>query len=176
MWSLLVRVPSYLCSGLLVCLMLSFSTSSEGNPNRDFRIKTPNSDEKNNPRYYSGTSGFNPAGDICEAEGEEDLTESNDLDADRIPNDVDNCPFTFNPLQTNTDGDRSGDACENSIIYYYGGNSPYYKSYNTIAIIGDGDTDGDFVIDTIDNCLTVFNPLNTDTNFDGIGDACNYQN
>jgi hypothetical protein len=34
------------------------------------------------------------------------------------------------------------------------------------------DTDGDFIIDISDNCPTVFNPDQADSNNDGIGDAC----
>src|SRR5262245_18635691 len=42
-----------------------------------------------------------------------------DQDGDGIPDDVDNCPVTFNPSQTNSDvasdppGDPFGDACDN---------------------------------------------------------------
>ncbi|NQV91442.1 hypothetical protein HQ489_03120 [Candidatus Woesearchaeota archaeon] len=35
-----------------------------------------------------------------------------DSDKDGIPDDVDNCPFTFNPDQKDTDGDGKGDACD----------------------------------------------------------------
>jgi len=36
-----------------------------------------------------------------------------DSDGDTIPDDVDNCPDTPNPSQTNSDGDSHGDACDN---------------------------------------------------------------
>ena len=39
-----------------------------------------------------------------------------DLDGDGIPNDVDNCPLTPNPLQDDTDGDGVGDACDNCTL------------------------------------------------------------
>lgn len=35
-----------------------------------------------------------------------------------------------------------------------------------------GDTDGDGVLDTVDNCPLVANPDQSDIDFDGIGDAC----
>lgn len=35
-----------------------------------------------------------------------------DMDEDGIPDDVDNCPEVYNPLQIDSDGDGIGDACE----------------------------------------------------------------
>ncbi|NOZ01132.1 MAG: hypothetical protein GXP54_04505 [Deltaproteobacteria bacterium] len=60
----------------------------------------------------------------------------------------DNCPVVYNPGQTDTDGDGTGDACES-------------------------DTDNDGWPDANDNCPAVFNPkqVNTDGANDG-GDAC----
>lgn len=54
---------------------------------------------------------------------------------------------SYNPAQTDTDGDRIGDACETDI-------------------------DGDTVNDGVDNCPLVANPDQRDSDGDGQGDAC----
>jgi hypothetical protein len=74
-----------------------------------------------------------------------------DLDGDGIPNASDNCPFTSNPLQTDTDADGLGDACDS---------------------VNDVDFDGDGILNSGDNCPFTSNPLQTDTDADGQGDAC----
>ena len=56
-------------------------------------------------------------GDACDDDDDNDLV----LDVE------DNCPLTFNPLQSDFDGDGEGDAC-------------------------DGDTDGDRVVNQLDLC------------------------
>lgn len=77
------------------------------------------------------------------------ITGSDDIDGDGIPDSEDNCPDTYNPDQTDSDGDGVGDACD------------------------DGeDTDGDGIPDSEDNCPTTWNPGQEDSDGDGIGDAC----
>lgn len=70
-----------------------------------------------------------------------------DSDLDSIFDDEDNCPDTFNPTQTDTDGDGFGDAC-------------------------DPDIDNDGLLNENDNCPFTANPTQTDTDGDGQGDAC----
>lgn len=43
---------------------------------------------------------------------------------------------------------------------------------SAITLNGGGDTDGDGIPDVRDNCLTVYNPDQADSNRDTIGDAC----
>jgi len=59
---------------------------------------------------------------------------------------VDNCPFTSNPAQQDSNNNGIGDVCD--------------------------DQDSDGVFDTQDNCPTTFNPDQRDGDGDGIGDAC----
>lgn len=70
-----------------------------------------------------------------------------DTDLDGIFDDTDNCVLVPNPDQSDIDGDRQGDAC-------------------------DDDMDGDGILNVNDNCPTVPNPAQEDTDGDGTGDAC----
>ncbi len=78
---------------------------------------------------------------------EETVLPPTDTDGDTIADESDNCPFTLNVDQINTDGDSEGDACD-----------------------ADDDNDGDG--DSLDNCPVIANEDQTDTDDDGIGDAC----
>jgi hypothetical protein len=62
------------------------------------------------PRYCQGTS---PCAGQCNTTGCQILDErsTSDLDHDGISDFLDNCAVTFNPSQTDTDGDGFGDAC-----------------------------------------------------------------
>jgi cysteine-rich repeat protein len=84
--------------------------------------------------------------DTCEAFGppHEIL---GDADQDEVNDNLDNCPLVSNPLQTDTDLDGLGDAC-------------------------DYDDDNDGVLDEVDNCPLVPNPAQIDVDGDGIGDIC----
>ena len=70
-----------------------------------------------------------------------------DQDLDGIMDDEDNCPETYNPTQTDTDGDGIGDAC-------------------------DSDIDGDGDPNATDNCPYNPNANQADIDADGLGDEC----
>ena len=74
-----------------------------------------------------------------------------DFDGDGIADYIDNCPYTPNPNQVDSNYDFIGDACE-----------AYYAE----------DSDEDGVADFIDNCPLTANPQQFDSDYDGIGDAC----
>jgi hypothetical protein len=74
-------------------------------------------------------------------------TAPTDQDGDGVTDDRDNCLDVPNPDQLDTDGDKTGDAC-------------------------DGDDDGDGVFDEDDNCPLVPNADQADANSNGVGDAC----
>ncbi|UCD17513.1 MAG: PKD domain-containing protein [Candidatus Zixiibacteriota bacterium] len=92
----------------------------------------------------------------------------------------DNCPTTYNPDQSNIDGDQLGDSCDNCFEIY----NPKQEDADTDGV-GDScdlctDTDNDgygepgFPASTCetDNCPSLFNPDQVDNDGDGLGDAC----
>ncbi len=75
-----------------------------------------------------------------------------DQDADGVCDSRDNCSGVANPDQSNCDwgaasGDTLGDAC-------------------------DTDIDGDGVLNGVDTCPYAYDPSNTDSDGDGVGDVC----
>jgi predicted Zn-dependent protease len=72
-------------------------------------------------------------------------------DGDTWANPIDNCPFTANEDQADSNGNGIGDACE---------------------ACPSGDSDGDGVCDNVDDCPNVADPSQADLDDDGFGDAC----
>ena len=102
-----------------------------------------------------------------------------DLDNDGIPDSNDNCPISFNPNQADFDQDGVGDMCDvcNVGMPCNDGNPNTTNDIidvncqcNGTPVITDIDNDG--IPDNADNCPTVFNPTQLDSNSNGIGDAC----
>lgn len=94
-----------------------------------------------------------------------------DSDGDGIPDAMDNCPHTFNPVrpldggaQGDADHDGVGDACD--ACPFDANTTPQCNA----SPMGDRDHDG--MPDAMDNCPETFNPDQADGDHDGRGDAC----
>ncbi len=100
-----------------------------------------------------------------------------DTDHDGMGDACDNCPNNCNVQQLDADGDGIGDVCDPDPGCGGCGQdqcekqcTPTSSSTSTTTIIPD--TDGDGVLDNIDNCPTICNPQQLDANGNGIGDLC----
>lgn len=94
---------------------------------------------------------------------------STDDDLDGVADEADNCPGIGNPDQADTDGDGTGDKCDDDIDGDGLNNTAERKLGTDRA---NADTDGDGVRDGDDNCPKTENADQADADEDGIGDAC----
>ncbi len=81
-----------------------------------------------------------------QAQNHVSITADDDVDGDGVPNPSDNCPFVYNPDQTDTDGDGIGNAC-------------------------DIDDDDDTIIDNVDACPLIPEDLDGIDDTDGCPDT-----
>ncbi len=139
-------------------------------------------------------------GDACDLDDDGDdildgsdgcpLDDENDLDADTICGDVDNCPIVSNFGQTDSDGDGIGNTCDN--CSFNANPDQLDTDLDTEGDACDADDDNDTVPDgsdpcprdaaddvdadgfcaDVDNCPTVANASQADVDEDGIGNAC----
>ncbi|HEX3051473.1 MAG TPA: thrombospondin type 3 repeat-containing protein, partial [Aggregatilineaceae bacterium] len=104
-------------------------------------------------------------GDECDPFGAEF---DSDPDGDGIRN-GDNCPALYNPDQADADHDGLGDACD----FVSDACSLIYNSDPSAGCPAPtADTDQDGISDSQDNCPTVANANQADSDSDGMGDVC----
>ncbi|MBI5159227.1 right-handed parallel beta-helix repeat-containing protein [Candidatus Micrarchaeota archaeon] len=109
-------------------------------------------------------------GDSCDNCMQASNAGQSDADADFIGDACDNCKFAFNPNQIDLNADGIGDACAGMVLCEDNGDCPQ----GSICLGGlcVGDSDGDGLLDNMDNCINDANPTQTDGDGDGSGDAC----
>lgn len=105
-----------------------------------------------------------------------------DYDKDGISDEFDNCPYQYNPLQTDSNSNWAWDLCSDDDrdgIYWYKDNcvnmyNPDQKDVNVNKVwdICEFDKDLDWIFDEIDNCVSTPNPDQKDDDNDDIWNAC----
>ena len=111
---------------------------------------------------------------------------SNDVDKDGLCANLDNCPTVSNPGQANTDGDSLGDACDTETCDGLDNNGDgsidegfpnqdgdaLADCVDTCPQDAANDADADGLCANVDNCPTVSNPSQSNSDGDALGDAC----
>lgn len=107
-----------------------------------------------------------------------------DFDNDWVEDEIDNCPYRFNPNQEDINGDSSWDVCMDDdgddLIWYFDNCPNIYnpkqldRDINWIwdACESDIDSDNDWIIDIQDNCKDIKNPNQKDDDNDWIWNMC----
>jgi hypothetical protein len=127
-------------------------------------VPNPNVNPCPTPTRDTDGDGYEEAADNCP--GFWNGSQS-DVDADSHGDACDNCPTVANTDQIDTDGDGAGDACDLD-----DDNDGVPDDGDLSGIVGDHPCTGGATTSCDDNCRTVVNPNQEDSNNNGIGDAC----
>ena len=148
--------------GLVLWLLLSLWLAACGNESGLFPIPLANPAGASGNDDAAGAAGCDPLAHVTSAGREEHVA---DRDFDGVPDSKDNCPTVPNPprrgsaVQTDTDGDDIGDACECLNVRcsapdacHAAGKCDRRSGLCTARALPDGDEDG--VCDITDGCPT----------------------
>jgi len=103
-----------------------------------------------------------------------------DADVDGVSDSTDNCPARYNPDQANTrgftcsGGTNPGASCTIDDECLGGGTCSVQDLRGDACDSTTGDPDEDLIVDNLDNCPEVYNPLQADTDSNRVGDACDH--
>ncbi|MBI1951026.1 MAG: thrombospondin type 3 repeat-containing protein, partial [Acidobacteria bacterium] len=97
----------------------------------------------------------------CDGDRDGQVAESlfDNLDGDGVNAAVDNCPFTYNPLQEDGDGDGVGNLCDNCVSVANADQLDEGSNDNVGDACDYDDLDGDGVANPADNCPDLYNPM-----------------
>jgi hypothetical protein len=97
---------------------------------------------------------------------------ADDYDEDGVEDEYDNCPFVFNPMQLDADGDDTGTDCDVCVNIFDPDQDD--TDWDNTGDACDEDLDGDGIINSEDNCLFTPNPERPqiDIDGDGLGAVC----
>ncbi|MEK7799736.1 MAG: thrombospondin type 3 repeat-containing protein, partial [Acidobacteriota bacterium] len=112
----------------------------------------------------------------CDGDRDSQAAENlfDNLDGDGVNSAVDNCDFTYNPLQEDTDGDGVGNLCDNCVTVSNATQADVGSNDNVGDACDYDDVDGDDEANTADNCPDVYNPLQIPVSTTNPkGEACN---
>jgi hypothetical protein len=113
-----------------------------------------------------------------------------DADGDNLCDQLDNCPGTMNPDQIDTDGDGMGNECDScpsdpnndadldGVCVGAGFEIPKIGDLDncpSVSNAGQTDSDSDALGDVCDNCVDDPNLDQADADMDGLGDVCDLQ-
>ena len=137
------------------------------------------------PNVDQADSDQDGLGDACDTPEEVERRETEDTDGDGITDGLDNCPFVPNTDQINTDQDGLGNACDpdddNDGVPDDIDNCPLTPNPDQTNQYGDPaigdaceDTDEDQIMDSEDNCPLEPNTDQADSDEDGEGDVCDF--
>jgi len=117
------------------------------------------------PQYYDLDKSRNDMGAFPTT-----CSDPTDSDGDGTGDRCDNCPETYNPPQHDIDEDYIGDACDNCVDV--ANHWQEDTDHDGMGNACENDDDNDAVLDTEDNCPVTYNPDQSDGDGDGIGDVC----